>query len=188
MKLAKFNTPPPPCPQIRLGKIESTLVLKPRYGIFPWWPDDSDNWVHPDDLSIAMELVPGCQILRRASPNSKIDDESSSCENDQFVSFECGSQVFRAVPKMWLEVPEPDYELFDQVEICSKLGKIHPKIATVSSVCWNRLKRVAEYRLERNGMPLPGLFHAADLQPTVKLGETMPLRHLSRRANIRFSN
>ena len=187
MELAKFNTPPPPYPQIRLGKTESTLVLKPKYGVFPWWPDDSDSWIHPDDLSVAAELVPSCQILRRVPLDSKIADESSVCENnDRFASFEYGSQTFRAVPRMWLEVPEPDYNLFDQVEICSKLGKVHPKIASVSSVRWNRLKRVAEYRLIRNGMPLPGLFHAADLQPTVKLGETMPSRHLNRRANIGF--
>ena len=186
MELAKTNTPPPPCPQIRLGKIESDLVQKPKYGIFPWWPDDAINWVHPDDLSVAKELVPGNKILRRATVMVSGEDESLEGSHDRFSSFEYGSQTFRASPRMWLEVPEPDYELSDQVEIRSKLGKIHPKIATVTEVCWNRSKRIAEYRLAQIGMPVAGLFHAADLQPAVRLGETLPLRHLNRRASIRF--
>ena len=186
MEFAKTNTPPPPSPQIRLGKIESNLVQKPKYGIFPWWPEDSKNWVHPDDLAVAEELVPGCKILRRVALVAKEGDENLAVARERFYLFEYGSQSFRAKPRMWLEVPAPDYELLDQVEICSKLGKVHPKIATVSEVCWNRSKRVAEYRLVQIEMPVPGLFHAADLQPAVRLGETLPVRHLNRRGNIRF--
>ena len=177
MELAKTNTPPPPCPQIRLGKIESTLARGPKYGVFPWWPDDSDDWVHPNDLEIAKQFVPGSKILLRVA----LSEADSSGE---FLLYGYGSKSFRAKPRMWLEVPQPDYELFDQVEICSKLGKVRPKIATISEVSWNRLERVTEYRLIQNELPVPKIFHASDLQPVVRLGETMPLRHLERCATI----
>lgn len=166
MELSKKNTPPPPNPQIRLGKIESTLVAKPKFGVYLRWPADGDDWIHPNDIETAVKLIPSRRIFLR------IDLD------DVFWLLGYGDNSIRVKPTMWLEVPAPRFEVGDQVEIKSSMGKLRAKIATVKNVYWNQPKQRAEYQLRFLGKPLPEIFFANDLQPTVRLGETLPVRHL----------
>jgi hypothetical protein len=168
MELSRNNIPPPPNPQIRYGKYESTLVPKPKFGVYLRWPEDGQGWIHPNDVELATKLIPSRRIWLR------ID-----LDKDYWL-IGYGGHSLRVKPTMWLEVPEPDFEVGDQVEIKSSMGKLQAKIATVYDVFWNQPKRIAEYHLRELGKPVPRIFHANDLQPTVRLGETLPTRHLGK--------
>ncbi len=41
------------------------LKTDPKYGYFPWWPEDGDAWVHPDDVATARSMIPSGRIFRR---------------------------------------------------------------------------------------------------------------------------
>ncbi len=176
MKLSKSNKPPPPNPQIRHGKIESSLVRKPTHGVFPWWPEEGTDWIHADDIELAQKVIPGRRIFRRE------DIEGGML----LVTY--GKIQLRIHPVMWLEVPEPDYRVGDHVEIKSKLGKVEPKIAEVSEVYWDRYKRRAEYHLVHLGKPLPGAYTPDSLSPTATLGNHIPVRHLGKKKSLRFQS
>ena len=29
------------------------LKTDPKYGVYPWWPEDGNDWLHPDDVATA---------------------------------------------------------------------------------------------------------------------------------------
>lgn len=164
MELAKENIPPPPNPQIRLGKIESTLKPKPKFGVYLRWPVDGDDWIHPDDVSLALKLIPS----RRIFIQTELDDT--------YRQVRYGKYAIRVEPTMWLEVPDPVFLVGDPVEIKSDMGRLQAQIATVKNVFWNQPKRRVEYQLKRRGQTVPKIFFRHDLLPTARLGETLPAR------------
>ncbi len=171
MELSKKNTPPPPDAQIRLGKIESTLVSRPKFGVYPGWPLDGDDWIHPNDIELAVKLIPGRRIFLR------IDLD------DVYWLIGYGDHSLRVKPTMWLEVPDPHFEVGDQVEVKSNMGKRRARIATVNNVFWNQPKQRAEFQLRMFGKPVPKIYFVDDLHPTVRLGDSLPTRHLG---NVKF--
>lgn len=129
---------------------------------------DGVEWIHPNDVELATQLIPSQRIFLRID----LDKE--------YWLIGYGDYSLRVKPTMWLEVPEPAFEVGDQVEIKSSMGKLQAKIATVSDVFWNQPKRIAEFHLREFGRPIPHIFHASDLQPTVRLGESLPARHMGK--------
>ena len=41
------------------------LKTDPKYGYFPWWPEDGDGWVHPEDVAAARTMIPSHRVFRR---------------------------------------------------------------------------------------------------------------------------
>ena len=41
------------------------LKMDPQFGYFPWWPEDGDGWVHPEDVAIARSLIPSERVFCR---------------------------------------------------------------------------------------------------------------------------
>lgn len=164
MELAKENIAPPPNPQIRLGKIESTLKPKPKFGVYLRWPVDGEDWIHPDDIRLARKLIPSRRIFVRTD------------YDETYWQICYGKHSVRVQPTMWLEVAAPSFRVGDQVEIKSDMGRLQAQIATVKNVLWNQPKRRVEYQLKRLNQTVPKVFYQHDLIPTVRLGETMPAR------------
>ncbi len=119
-------------PKIRY--FESTpLKPPPLYGVFQRWPEDGEDWIHPFDVGVARHLLPGNRIFRRA----EFDGE--------FFAFRYGQLMFRARPRIWLIVEHQGFDIGDQVEIRSLMGKNWPQIATINQMLWNSAKRRIEY-------------------------------------------
>lgn len=114
------------------------LKIQPKYGVYLWWPADQ-NWVHPDDLETANELIPSDRVFRREA------------YDDKYALLLYGERFIRVRPVIWLEVQSEGYELGDQVEVKSQLGKVRPLVATIDDIRWDNQSRSIKYSLSANG-------------------------------------
>ena len=152
-----------------------------KYGVFLWWSEQTPSWVHPDDVTVADQLVPGNRIFRREDCENFADRELG------YSTFRYGDSRFRGLPAIWLEVRTEGFEINDLVEIKSGFGKLRPGIATIAEIKWNRHARTIEYFLTVNGRQIKRPFKATEIQPAVRLNSHMGFRELALAARLRFA-
>lgn len=133
-----------------------TLVSH-QCGIFPRWPTDGLDWVHPEDLHQLLGLIPSHRIFRR------------TWRGGEFAELNYGDVRVRVRPVLWEPVPDPEFTIGDEVEICSLMGQNDPGLATIREVYWDRELKCAQYELDHNGMRLARKFNAGDLRPATFL-------------------
>ena len=149
---------------VRTFDVKPDLKPLPKYGVFLWWSDQLPQWIHPDDLELAERLVPGCKIFRREVCDSEVDRDSG------YFGYHYGSESFRALPIVWLEIHSDGFEVGDRVEVKSENGKRRPILATIAEMTWGRYRQTIEYQLERNGMPLRRRYRREEIRPALRLG------------------
>jgi hypothetical protein len=126
---------------------------KPTYRVYPWWPDDGDGWVHPDDVRLARRLIPGTRVYRYVG------------REGPYTLLSYGKIRLRVKPTLRQDVPGDGLDLGDRVEVCSRMGKNRPLVATISDMRWNARYRVIQYRLRSRNMTLARRYMADDLRP-----------------------
>jgi len=124
-----------------------------RYGYFPWWPEDGDDWVHPEDVGVARRLIPSPRVFRRI--------ESA---NDWSV-LEYGPWRVRVRPTLWEEIAWEGYCLGDWVEVLSQGGQQTFRTGTIREMLWDTRRRGLVYQIEQAGTPIPNRYAASDLRP-----------------------
>ena len=144
------------------GRFQLELKMRPKYGVFLWWPT-GDGWVHPDDRKTIDKFIPGQRVLRREQVVGFSDQKLG------FVAYHYGPISFRAMPIMWLEVNSEGFHASDLVEIKSQNGKARPVIGRIEDVLWDRRVNRIRYRIKSRGMPIKRLFQASDLRPAIPL-------------------
>lgn len=149
------------------------LKIPPKYGVFRWWPNDQ-NWVHPDDLATARELIPSERIFRREDYDR------------EYFLFTYGQQYLRARPVIWLEVKTEGYELGDQIEITSRVGKGHPMMATITGIHWDKQRGRILYTIFGNETRLPRAFSSEEFQLAHQIGTHLDERKLKLLQRARF--
>ena len=97
-------------------RIEERLSVLPKHG-FCLWPEDGEDWIHPNDLEVARSLIPSKRVFR------KEDCFDPILKNLGYVEYSYGDRSFRGLPTLWYEVSSNGYELGDSVEL--KLSLIH---------------------------------------------------------------
>ncbi len=129
------------------------LKTDPKYGVFPWWPENGNHWLHPQDVLIARNLIPSSRVFRR-------DDADGD-----YVVYSYGSERIRGKRTLWLEVAHEGLDLGMWVEILPKGMQNDPRTGTIGDMLyqpsWNQLR----YRVIVNELPVPKLFAADDLRP-----------------------
>lgn len=146
------------------------MISRPKkWGVFLTWPEPGRDWVHPEDLWLAEQLIPSQRVF------SRVDQDAD------FNLVAYGRHQIRMRPVLWLETSEPDYELGETVAIRSDGGRLDAQIASIREVLWNSRRREIEFELFRAGRRIPGRFRARDLQGVAALGGHLRLRHLTRR-------
>ena len=137
----------------------TSILFQPVYGCFPRWPDGGTSWLHPEDLDVALRLIPSDRIFRR------------EWRGGEFSNLIYGEDTIRARPVLWNVVPSPVFSVGEEVEIKSQMGKRDPGLAIVREVVWNADVHAVQYELEQREMMLPQLFDTADLNPVESLNE-----------------
>jgi len=126
--------------------------LLPDYGCFPRWPEDGDDFIHPDDRSLAARCIPSERVLRR----------------DQFdgtyYHYSYGRLRFRLRPAMWLKVSVDGIDIGDKVETVGMSLERELFVATVWGMYWVARKGCVLYRLKRGDTAVPRLYSARDLR------------------------
>ena len=127
------------------------------FGIFPWWPEDGIDWIHPDDVATARQLVPSTRVLRRERRSGR------------FAHLFYGETRVRVRPTLWHLVRSEGLEVGDWIEIRSHMGRNLPGLGVIREVRYDRHTSQLYYRIARHGMLLPKHFAAEDLRPAKRL-------------------
>ncbi len=113
------------------------LKRPPVYGVFRWWPQEGESWIHPFDIGIVRQLVPGSRVFRREDLD------------EQWLSVTYGKVRFRIQSTIWYEVDYEGFDVGDFVEIKSRMGQADPCVGRIRDMFWNHQARLIEYYLDR---------------------------------------
>lgn len=143
----------------------SLLPLKtdPKHGYFPWWPEDGDDWVHPEDVATARSMIPSPRIWRRDGevPTPGGDGSTSA----SYVVMHYGETRLRVKRTLWCEAPYEGLDLGDWVEVRTRGLTNEPHTGTVRDRHWDEHAGVVRYLLTRaNGTLLDRSYEAIDLK------------------------
>lgn len=127
--------------------------MRVRYGYFPWWPQDGDEWLHPEDIRLARRLIPSPRVFRR-------EDRPGG-----WAVLRYGGWTLRVRPTLWQEVAGEGYEIGDWVEVLSRCGQQTPRTGVIREMLWDSRARALAYQLEEAGTPIPTRYHAGDFRP-----------------------
>jgi Family of unknown function (DUF6960) len=128
------------------------LKVDPKYGCFPWWPEDGDDWVHPDDVAMARQMIPSERVFRR--------DGTSG----DYLLMHYGEVALRVRRTLWLEVPHEEFEVGDWVEVLSRGMRNTPRTGTIREMLWDEGAKELRYQILDDGQPIENLYTRADLR------------------------
>lgn len=134
------------------------LKMEPKYGYFPWWPEDGDAWVHRDDVATARGMIPSNRVFCR-----------DGGEGD-YLLLRYGDVRLRVLRTLWQEVESEGLEIGDWVEVLSRGMLNEPRVGVVREMLWDERQRAMRYQITENGLPIEQLYAREDLQrvePTI---------------------
>jgi hypothetical protein len=133
------------------------LKVDPKHGYYPWWPEDGDDWVHPEDVELARRTIPGQRIWRR--------DGVRPASGGDYVVLHHGADRLRVRRTLWLEAPFEGFWIDDWVEVLPHGMKNDPETGRIREVLWNDHEQAVRYQiLTADGVTLEREFEAADLK------------------------
>lgn len=137
------------------------LKADPKYGFYPWWPEDGDDWIHPQDVARARSTIPSPRVFRRDG------------QRGEFVILRYGGLRLRVKRTMWQEVPWEGYDIGDWVEVLSRGQKNTPRTGVIREMEWEPRSRSMRFYIQEAGVPIPNAYAAEDLR---HVDPTPPLR------------
>ena len=129
------------------------LKTDPRYGHFPWWPEDGDDWIHPEDVALARRTIPGPRIWRRDG------------RQGDFVILSYGDDRLRVLRRLWQETAAPAYAIGDWVEVRPQGMQHDPHTGRVRQVLWDDASQTIRFQIEVVDRPIENNYTADDLKP-----------------------
>lgn len=138
------------------------IKTDPKYGYYPWWPEDGDEWLHPDDVARARRLIPSARVFRRDG------------ERGPYVVLHYGRVRLRVKRTLWQEAPYEGYDIGDWVEVLSRGMQNTPRTGVICEMEWNSHERAIRYQIREVDKVIPTWYAAGDLrrvEPTPGLGD-----------------
>jgi len=139
------------------------MRTQPDYGIYPWWPEDGDEWIHPEDVELARQIIPGGRVFHRLG------------ERGQYLVIGYGEQQLRVKPTLWQPLEGEGFEMGDRVEVMSRGGLNTPGIGKITEMRYDRSDRTIHYEVRSGERILAHECTADDIRhleheiPTAKL-------------------
>jgi len=128
------------------------MKTDPKYGYYPWWPEDGNEWLHPEDVELARRLIPSMRIFRREG------------EQGPFVVLHYGNIKLRVKRTLWQEVRAEGIEIGDWVEVLSRGYRNTPRTGVIREILWDDAMRGLSYLLSENGKPIVKCYATEDLR------------------------
>lgn len=125
----------------------------PDWGVYLRWPEDGNNWIHPDDITLAQSLIPSRSVFNR----TKWDGE--------FYHLNYGEHRLRVRPSMWMPIEPVDLSIEQQVELLAQFGKHDPGIFRIEDILYDPEHRRTEFILRRGEIVLETPFTRQDMKP-----------------------
>ncbi len=129
------------------------IKREPAFGYFPWWPEDGDRWVHPEDVALVRSLLPSNRIFRR--------DEA----HGELVQLSYGPIRFRAERTLWKPVRWEGLGLGDWVEVRPRGFANEHATGVIHEVRYDEQREQILYQITPSGaLPLEKHFTFDDLK------------------------
>ncbi len=128
------------------------MKVDPKYGCYPWWPEDGNDWVHPEDVELARQMIPSQRIFRRDG------------EENPYVILYYGDVRLRVMRTLWQEVVPEGFEIGDWVEVLSRGYRNTPRTAVIKEITWDGNARAIRYQVAENEQLVPNQYSADDLR------------------------
>lgn len=128
------------------------LKTDPKYGFYPWWPEDGDGWVHPEDVALARDTIPSPRVFRRDG------------QTGDFVVLHYGDLKLRVRRTLWQEVLPEGFEIGDWVEVLSRGQLNTPRTGVIREMHWEPRSRSMRYQILEHELPIPNFYSAEDLR------------------------
>ena len=128
------------------------LKTDPKYGYFPRWPEDGNDWVHPEDVEAARSMIPSGRVFRRDGMSGR------------YAVMHYGEVRLRVLPALWQEVLPEGLEMGDFVEVLSRGMLNEARSGTIREVLWDEDAGAIRYQITVGDQPIEQLFAREDLQ------------------------
>ena len=125
---------------------------EPRYGYYPWWPEDGNDWLHPKDVELARQILPSTRVFRREG------------QQGPFVELHYGELRLRVRHTLWQEVSSEGFEIGDWIEVLSRGQRNTLRTAKIREIRWDVRSRALCYQVQENDLPIAKLYSAEDLR------------------------
>jgi hypothetical protein len=129
------------------------LKTDPKYGYFPWWQEEGEGWVNPDDVVTARGMIPSGRVFRRDGTDG------------DYVVMHYGEVRLRVRRTLWQEVGSDGFEIGDWVEVLARGMRNEPRIGTIREMLWDNHDERMRYQILENGQPIEQLYTRHDLRP-----------------------
>ena len=136
----------------------------PDCGVYLTWPQSGVDWIHPEDVTVAEELIPSGRVFRRVAFDGT------------YYRLEYGDRVLRVKPTLWSKVPDEGFWIGDQVEIKGDFLTNEPSIAMVTEARYDAATGMISYTLVQRDMLLDKHYHASELRCLTKRPEKLAQR------------
>lgn len=101
------------------------LKTDPKYGYYPWWPENGNEWVHPEDVELARSTIPSPRVWRRDG------------QHGDFVRLTYGNLALRVRRTLWRELRWEGFDLGDLVEIRTRGMTNEHRTGVISEMHWD---------------------------------------------------
>jgi hypothetical protein len=128
------------------------LKTDPKYGYFPWWPEEGDHWIQPADVATARAMIPSGRIFRRDG------------RDGEYVRMHYGEVTLRVRPTLWQEVEPEGFEIGDWVEVLSRGLVNEPRTGTIAEIAWDDHAGAIRYQIVENGQRIEAIYSRDDLK------------------------
>ncbi len=128
------------------------LKTDPKYGYFPRWPEEGDDWLHPADVAAARAMIPSGRIFRREG------------NDGEFGLMHYGDVTLRVRPTLWQEVEPEGFEIGDWVEVRTRGLANEPRTGTIVEIAWDDHAGEIRYQILENGQRIETLYSRNDLK------------------------
>lgn len=129
------------------------LKTDPKYGYFPWWPEDGNAWIHPEDIELARSMIPSLRVWCREGKVGR------------FAVLHYGKIRLRVLPRLWREVTFEGLSIGDLVEVLPRGMQAPPETGRIREILWNAHARAIRYQLElTDGGTLDREFEVGELK------------------------
>jgi hypothetical protein len=128
------------------------LKTEPKYGFYPWWPEDGDDWVHPNDIKLARSHIPSPRIFKRDG------------QRGEHLIISYGVVRLRVKRTLWREVPWEGFDMGDWVEVMSRGAVNTWRTGIIREMVWNARWAKIHYYIDEAGQPIPKAYSREDLR------------------------
>jgi len=132
------------------------LKTGPKYGYYPWWPEDGDQWVHPEDIAVARSHIPSPRVFRR--------EEIADAPESKYLQLRYGDLQIRVVPTLWREVRWENFDIGDMVEVRPQGMENEHLTGVISEMVWDEHAGGLKYEIDEADFPAGKQFSSADLK------------------------